>query len=109
MSDVVAEWLLPVRRCAPFLDEVVVREIPPSAEVLVKVGEQVSADRPIARLAASPGPQRQLHVVDVAGALELPSRDLAEVLLRRRGDGVAAGERSEERRVGKECRSRWAP
>ena len=24
-------------------------------------------------------------------------------------EGVASGERSEERRVGKECRSRWSP
>jgi hypothetical protein len=92
MTDTVAEWLLPVRRCTPYVEEVVVRAIPPSAEVLVQVGERVSADQPIARLAAGPGPQRQLLVVDVASALELPSRDLAEVLLRRRGDGVAAGE-----------------
>ena len=99
MTDAVAEWLLPVRRCTPYLDEVVVRAIPPSAEVLVQVGERVSADQPIARLAASPGPQRQLLVVDVASALELPSRDLAEVLLRGRGDEVAAGEALAERRA----------
>lgn len=92
MPDLAAEWLLPVRRCVSHIEDVVVRHIPPSAEVLVQVDERVSATQPIARLAAGRGTDRQLHVVDVAGALELPGRDLSPVMLKRRGDAVQAGE-----------------
>src|SRR3712207_9540609 len=43
-----------------------------------------------------------------AGRLLRPGR-LQPVGLDARARGLAAGERSEERRVGKECRSRWSP
>src|SRR5262249_58436138 len=40
---------------------------------------------------------------------QVPERDEPEGGLRRRTAAVLAAARSEERRVGKECRSRWAP
>src|SRR5690606_40924318 len=44
------------------------------------------------------------------GDLVGPSKELVRFeLLVVDGDGVAVLERSEERRVGKECRSRWSP
>src|SRR5690606_16524943 len=41
--------------------------------------------------------------------VELPSLDAGEYVLRVQVHEPATGGRSEERRVGKECRSRWKP
>ena len=40
---------------------------------------------------------------------ELKEVDIVWVDLCRSGDNINEAERSEERRVGKECRSRWSP
>ena len=77
-------------RCNPLVEGVVERSLPAGAQVLVQAGEWVTATQPIARLAD--GGRRDLHVVDVAGALDLPSRDLSSVMLKRRGDPVQMGE-----------------
>ena len=42
-----------------------------------------------------------------AGALELVKR--GHKVFVQKGAGLGSGFRSEERRVGKECRSRWSP
>ena len=39
--------------------------------------------------------------------IDIPANDPNSIP--RRSGGCAAGSRSEERRVGKECRSRWSP
>src|SRR2546425_10813266 len=47
------------------------------------------------------------HGLQVAGHFAEPGvrKDVIQVIK----DGVDSGKRSEERRVGKECRSRWSP
>ena len=44
----------------------------------------------------------------VSAALRYADKELIDCVLVHRGD-ADAGARSEERRVGKECRSRWSP
>src|SRR2546427_7437400 len=59
-------------------------------------------------------PAENIEIVKVPGSWEMPvaARELAR---QKRHDAIIAlgavirGERSEERRVGKECRSRWSP
>jgi hypothetical protein len=92
MLELTAGLLLPVRRCSPFTEELVVQYVPAPAELLVQATDRVAATQPIARLAAGRGPGRRLRVVDVAGELDLPERDLPSVMLKRRGDVVQAGE-----------------
>ena len=41
--------------------------------------------------------------------LEKPIEELESVVIRLAGDSGDGMQRSEERRVGKECRSRWSP
>ena len=41
--------------------------------------------------------------------IELGSTRIKAVLIDRKNKPIAQGSRSEERRVGKECRSRWSP
>ena len=76
-------------------------------QVGLKVVDVGSGGRPrLDRDAVPPGYAASLHdragrVLAFAGAQEaLPWNSAAEVI---------SGERSEERRVGKECRSRWSP
>src|SRR3712207_8030882 len=45
----------------------------------------------------------------LAGGQAEPADVLPQEVLHDAGHAVAQGERSEERRVGKECRSRWSP
>src|SRR2546426_10331036 len=50
------------------------------------------------------------HAYDTAkGGLWLGDQDAIEVMCREAPDDIHALERSEEHRVGKECRSRWSP
>src|SRR5256885_8711470 len=51
---------------------------------------------------------REAFRVDVPYLPELPMRDAREFMLVHATEGIP-GIRSEERRVGKECRSRWSP
>ena len=66
-------------------------------------------------------PAARRRALDILYEADLLDRPIAEVLARHQGDPEAGGldaytvelvggvERSEERRVGKECRSRWSP
>src|SRR3712207_8399890 len=53
--------------------------------------------------------QQQLRDGDVAPERREGEEQLAEVVQVLRADVIAEEVRSEERRVGKECRSRWSP
>ncbi len=52
-----------------------------------------------------------LLLTELAAAIGAPKSSCSELIrtLKRRGYLYALGRRSEERRVGKECRSRWSP
>ena len=58
-------------------------------------------------------PDKNLKYVDLVGITVLTNTALRAYHIagayRRRGVPVVLGGRSEERRVGKECRSRWSP
>src|SRR2546427_12306234 len=54
-----------------------------------------------------PGPERYVRDAPTVGEAEHVTRLVADAL--RVDPHLAARERSEERRVGKECRSRWSP
>src|SRR5687768_18028478 len=61
---------------------------------------------PISRLPAHcPALDPEVAQVGAIG----PERDSAQAAEQLAAHGEIGGERSEERRVGKECRSRWAP
>src|SRR2546430_15800310 len=45
----------------------------------------------------------------VAGVVKVCHRERIPFVARGAGTGLSGGARSEERRVGKECRSRWSP
>ena len=72
-----------------------VREEHVGAHRAVQAGEHVRAIRPI----GIAGGQEVRHPVPLQGHGELPGE----------GEVGAQRSRSEERRVGKECRSRWSP
>ena len=66
------------------------------ATVGVQVDAHVDADRELAR--------------PVTLALGMPANERMDALVEKATElGAAAIQRSEERRVGKECRSRWSP
>src|SRR5258708_37934992 len=68
----------------------------------LKIGDAVDSERELARI----------HNVSLMTARHaLAGLEREGVVERRRGSGtfVAPPKRSEERRVGKECRSRWSP
>src|SRR5688572_33481584 len=68
--------------------------------------------RPIVRALEQRGAEVLVTARDFAQTLDLCERHglACEAIGRHRGGRLAAkGVRSEERRVGKECRSRWAP
>ena len=50
-----------------------------------------------------------MYVALILALTEYPGRTLRFVLIPLLVLGYAIGDRSEERRVGKECRSRWSP
>src|SRR2546429_5656508 len=56
-------------------------------------------------------PDAELATVERDRAAPLRGRQPVErdLYVQRRRDSAGRGERSEERRVGKECRSRWSP
>jgi hypothetical protein len=60
------------------------------AEVFVQEGEQVTATQVIARVTSAM--HRRVHVVDVAGALDLPGRDVSSSMVKQRGETVHVGE-----------------
>ena len=71
-----------------------------------------------ARVGATPGKTSQINYFDIDGRLyftDLPGYGYAKVSKEERDrwgrlmERYFAEERSEERRVGKECRSRWSP
>ncbi len=82
--------LVPVIRCEDRARVRVERALPMTAEVLVQEGEQVKATQVIAR--ASDEIPRRVHVVDVAGMLGLPTRDVSSVMVKQRGEQVHVGE-----------------
>src|SRR2546430_14371291 len=55
------------------------------------------------------GVDRRLTIADVSRATGLTRAVVRRCLYTLRELGYAATDRSEERRVGKECRSRWSP
>src|SRR5258708_25485093 len=82
------------------------------------VSESVRALVPIptAPAAAADLTSAPLPSVDKTGELPEPQKPQKTVRMMRRplatassGESVAISDRSEERRVGKECRSRWSP
>ena len=75
--------------------------------VLVIAAAGVAGPAPGRALAAGNGIDAALAVLVFATGLSLRLADLAAVRLAWRR--IAVVKRSEERRVGKECRSRWSP
>src|SRR2546422_9147049 len=58
------------------------------------------------------GPERKIFAVIKADGYGHGAAEMGEVFVAHGADALAVadlGERSEERRVGKECRSRWSP
>ena len=51
----------------------------------------------------------KVRAVSVNGNPWFVGKDIAEILKYQRTADAISSHRSEERRVGKECRSRWAP
>ncbi|MCS7260491.1 MAG: hypothetical protein NZ765_06880 [Anaerolineae bacterium] len=66
------------------------RTLPTTAEVLVQEGERVRATQVIAR--ATPNASPHMYIVDVAGALDLPERDVSSAMVKQRGEHVHVGE-----------------
>ncbi|MGQ9501947.1 MAG: hypothetical protein ACUVSF_11620 [Anaerolineae bacterium] len=81
---------MPIVRCEDWTRVHVERNLPMTAEVLVQEGERVKATQVIAR--ATNGMPRRMHVVDVAGTLDLPTRDVSSAMVRQRGERVCIGE-----------------
>src|SRR2546430_16782647 len=52
---------------------------------------------------------RQLAILDAFGSLDPAREQFAELVGQRAAREAEKASRSEERRVGKECRSRWSP
>jgi hypothetical protein len=82
------------------------RILPAPGEILVRTGERVEALQKIARIPA----RGQVHVVNVARMLGLGAPDLSQVMLKKRGDRIEAGETIAARRgvlpfLHKPCRS----
>ncbi len=82
------------------------RVLPAPGEILVRTGERVEALQKIARIPA----RGQIRVVNVARMLGLGTPDLSQVMLKKRGDRVEAGETIAARRgvlpfLHKPCRS----
>lgn len=101
-------YLVPVVRCAGWDRLRVERTLPMTAEVLVQEGEHVQATQVMAR--TTDGTPRRAHVVDVAGMLDLPTRDVSSVMVKQRGEQVRVGELLAVRRsalpfVYRACRS----
>src|SRR5438034_10163970 len=67
----------------------------------------LDADTARGGIAAQPG-RRGLVIAAPHGTSDVRTRDIAADLGRRTGFGVVIASRSEERRVGKEWRSRWS-
>lgn len=82
--------LVPVVRCEKRTRVRIERALPMSAEVLVQEGERVQATQVIAR--ATDDIARRVYIVDVAGALDLPGRDVSSSMVKQRGEYVRAGE-----------------
>ena len=82
--------LVPIVRCEEWTRVRIERTMPMTAEVLVQEGERVKATQAIAR--ATNGVPRRVHVVDVAGMLGLPTRDVSSVMVKQRGERVHVGE-----------------
>jgi hypothetical protein len=82
------------------------RILPAPGEILVRTGEEVGALQKIARIPA----HGEIRVVNVARILNLHNPDLSQVMLKKRGDRVEAGETIAARRgvlpfLHKPCRS----
>jgi hypothetical protein len=85
-----AELRLPYVRCDALTHIRIERKLPTLAQPLVQVGDKVAASQVIACVPGEQG--RRLHVVDLAGLLDLPNRDLSVVMAKQCGDIVEAGE-----------------
>jgi len=81
---------VPTVRCETWTRVRVERSLPTTAEVLVREGEHVRANQVIAR--ATNGRSRRVHIVDVAGRLDLPGRDVSTAMVKQRGERVHVGE-----------------
>ena len=57
-------------------------------DILVRTGDQVEASQKVARITA----HAEIRVVDVTRILGLQNHDLSRVMVKKRGDHVAAGE-----------------
>ncbi|PWH17028.1 MAG: hypothetical protein DDG58_08890 [Ardenticatenia bacterium] len=82
--------LVPVVRCEAWARVRVERGLPATAEVLVREGEPVRATQVIAR--APNGRSHRVHIVDVAGTLDLPGREVSSAMVKQRGERVHVGE-----------------
>jgi hypothetical protein len=101
-----AGQLLPVRHFSPAARIRIERRLPVPGEILVHEGDRVEAGQPVARVPA----HGELHIVNVARALGLRHQDVSQVMVKKRGDRVMAGEVLAARRgflpfLYKPCRS----
>src|SRR3712207_9213104 len=84
------------------------------SHLMIAANEQVAGlleDRRLAalyRVHERPDPPRVERLVAQLDSLEVATPPLPELMSPQQA-GELVGERSEERRVGKECRSRWSP
>ena len=85
--------------------ELFLNELQPTVSPAAK---QVETDLPAEATANQTAPKGGLGANDVYGSAKIGRRNISDVGLAAIGVGDT-GNRSEERRVGKECRSRWSP